>query len=148
MTTVCAANDPKCVGEISEAAILVELLKSGETILTPFGDNQRYDLVLDRDGTFVRVQCKTGILRNGVIKFNTCSSSSHRTNGGNRDYRGQADLFAVYCHETDKVYLIPVDDAPRTGMSLRVEPTANNSKNVKWAKDYEFPRSVEKGATT
>ena len=48
-------------------------------MLIPFGDNQRYDLVVEREGNFVRVQCKTGRVRKeGQILFNTCSSYVHR----------------------------------------------------------------------
>ncbi len=49
----------KQIGEITEACILAILLKAGYVVLTPFGDNQRYDLVIERDGVFQRVQCKS-----------------------------------------------------------------------------------------
>ena len=32
----------------------------------------------------------------------------HYTHG----YRGEADLFGVYCPDTREVYLVPVNDAP------------------------------------
>jgi hypothetical protein len=35
-------------------------VRRGYSVLLPFGVNQRYDLVLDLDGRFVRAQCKTG----------------------------------------------------------------------------------------
>lgn len=85
----------KAKGEVSQGQILA-LLRKGENVLTPFGDNQRYDLVVERAGTFVRVQCKTGRLKRGAIAFDTCSSYVHRGRG-KRDYRGDADVFAVYC---------------------------------------------------
>jgi hypothetical protein len=37
----------------------------------PFGTNQRYDLIVDLGDRLVRVQCKTGRLRDGTIKFAT-----------------------------------------------------------------------------
>ena len=53
-------NHPVDVGHRTEAAILSELVRRGYAVLLPFGVNQRYDLVLDLEGRFVRAQCKTG----------------------------------------------------------------------------------------
>ena len=131
-------NDPKSVGERSEGMILAEFLRAGEVVLTPFGDNQRYDLVLDRDGAFVRVQCKTGRVRAGYVAFSTCSSQSHRGRG-KQDYRGQADVFAVYAPDIDKMYVVPVDAVGRTEARLRLTPTKNKqSRGVRAAIDFEF----------
>src|SRR6266567_5909040 len=102
-------------GDISEAAIITRLLQSGYIVLTPYGKNHRYDLVIeDADGQFWRVQCKTGWVENdgAYIQFKTASSYYHtkagRTSHGRRDYRGQVDYFAVYCPDTRKVYFVPV----------------------------------------
>jgi len=64
---------PKAVGEKTEAIIIAELIKKDYVVLLPFGDNQRYDLVIHHNNEFIRVQCKTGRLRNGAIVFNTIS---------------------------------------------------------------------------
>ncbi len=70
----------KGIGEKTEAKIISCLVLKEKVVLIPFGDNQRYDIVIeDDDGTFKRIQCKTGRLKNGAIKFPTCSSSYHRT---------------------------------------------------------------------
>jgi hypothetical protein len=50
-------------GDISEAAVITRLLRCGYIVLTPYGQNHRYDLVIeDADGKFWRVQVKTGWL--------------------------------------------------------------------------------------
>ena len=98
--------NPKAVGERSEAIILAALLRAGYNPLLPaFTDNQRYDFVLDMgDGRFLRVQAKTGRLleAEGIIVFPTSSSQTHRGRG-RQDYRGQADYFAVYCPDLDRI---------------------------------------------
>jgi hypothetical protein len=54
--------------------------------------------------------------------------------------RYDLDLFIVYCPQNDRVFVIPVDEVPATGMYLRVDATRNRqSKRVRWAKDYELP---------
>jgi hypothetical protein len=138
---------PKIVGDASQAMVLGRLVQAGKNVLVPFGENVRYDYVIEEaNGSFVRVQCKTGRLRKGVITFNTCSSTYHHpSNRGMRvyqhHYRGDADVFGVYCPETDGVYLVPVDDVGKKGCSLRVEPTLNNQiKKIRWAGDFELPK--------
>jgi PD-(D/E)XK endonuclease len=133
-------DHPVDVGQRSEAAILAQLVCRGYHVLLPFGVNQRYDLVLEIDGGFLRAQCKTGRLRNGVIQFSAISVQSNMNGTRRRDYSGEIDLFIVYCRENERVYLIPAAEVPATGMYLRVEPTGNGQqKGIRWAKDYELP---------
>jgi hypothetical protein len=135
----------KTVGDVSQAHVLARLIEHGKEILVPWGENQRYDLVIDGFGHFVRVQVKTGRLRKGSIVFNTCSLSYHHpSNQGTKqyrhDYRGDADLFGVYCPETRGLYLVPVHEAGKRSCALRVDPPHNNqSKKIRWARDYELP---------
>src|SRR5947209_19864268 len=101
--------DNKSVGERSQAIILARLAEVGYAILLPFGENHRYDMVIeDGDGNFYRIQCKTGCISQGCIDFSTASSYWRR------DYRGQIEYFAVYSPDTQKVYLVPVDHVPVT----------------------------------
>ena len=129
-------------GDISEAAIITRLLQSGYVVLTPYGKNHRYDLVIeDADGKFWRVQCKTAWMEDGgaSIQFATTSLRSRSTNGkvtySRAGYVGQVDYFAVYSHELHKVYLIPASHIGNaTRLRLRLAPSKNNQeKNVRWA---------------
>lgn len=139
-------QNPKAIGERSQAHIIARMLESGYNVLIPYGDNMRYDVVIeDVDGQFWRVQCKTGwIERDGAyIEFKSSSSYYHtragRTSHGRRDYRGQIEFFAVYCPDTGKVYLVPVDHVGTSHANLRLLPTGNKQeKNIRWAKDYEL----------
>src|SRR4051812_7647553 len=74
---------------------------------TPFGENTRCDLVMESEGVLVRLQCKTGRLRKGAVAFSLCSNYGHHRNPETRyrPYHGQIDFFAVYCPETNGVYL-------------------------------------------
>lgn len=133
-------SHPVDVGHRAEAAILAELVKRGYRVLLPFGVNQRYDLVLDCDGRFLRAQCKTGRLREGVIQCSTQSIQSNTRGTSWRSYTGEIDLFIVYCPQNDSVYVIPADEVPKRGMHLRVNPPRNRQdKRVRWAKDYKLP---------
>src|SRR5260221_9229251 len=128
-------------GDISESAVVTRLLQCGYFVLTPYGQNHRYDVVIeDADEKFWRVQVKTGWqdADNTVIKFATASSYNPTAKEkGWRHYQGQCDYFAVYVEQLDKVYFIPVDTVGLSQAQLRLTPTKNKQeKNVRWAKDY------------
>ena len=136
------------IGDVSEAAIATRLLQAGYVVLTPYGKQHRYDLVIeDADGRFWRIQCKTAwVVQDGSsIQFNVASSHYSYVDSKSmgvhkrQNYRGQVEYFAVYCEALDKVYLIPVDDVGIAHTRLRLMPTKNKQeKNVRWAKDYEL----------
>jgi hypothetical protein len=104
----------------------------------PFGDNQRYDLIVDDGGRLWRAQVKTARVRNGCLMFNCCSQNVLTQQ--RKSYHGQIDLFLVYSPATDKVYRILIEDAPGVEMSLRLEPAkAKGPKStIRWAADYEL----------
>src|SRR5215468_9253180 len=86
-------SNKKALGERSQAIIIYRLLEAGYNILTPYGDNTRYDLVIeDADGQFWRVQCKTAWLEpdGKTIRFAVASLTYHtkagKTSHGRQDY--------------------------------------------------------------
>jgi hypothetical protein len=53
-------------------------MASRKSILLPFGENTRYDLLIDEGDRFVRVQCKTGAAgRAGSDRVSTASTYDH-----------------------------------------------------------------------
>jgi hypothetical protein len=133
---------PKAIGDRSTLAAMLALSEAGFAISVPFGENTRYDLVVDDGLRLRRVQCKTGRLRSGAIRFAVCSCYGHHLNPqtARRDYHGEIDDFAVYCPETERVYLVPISDLPvTTQAALRVEPTRNGqAKGIRIAAAYEL----------
>lgn len=111
--------------------VILRFIEKGWNVSLPFGENQRYDVILDNGSDLFKVQVKTGRLSNGVIQFPFRSSTSI----GTKRYFGEVDLFAVYCPETREVYMVPVED-PQVCI-LRVEdPKGGNTSKINWAKDY------------
>lgn len=106
-------------------------------MLIPFGNNQRYDLVVDMgNGVFLRGQVKTGVYRNGCVRFHPCSKSG---GGKKKHYRDQIEVFWVYCPELDKIYQVPVNDVGTNQSLLRVDPPLGGATSgIRWAKDYEM----------
>lgn len=127
----------KSVGERTEGVVLAHLLKKGMAVCLPFGNNQRYDMVVDDGNGLQKIQCKTGKLKNGCVIFWACSTNGFT--GKKTSYRGQVDAFIVYCPDNEKFYKVPVDEASSTYASLRIDPPRNTQKCfIRWAKDFEI----------
>lgn len=131
-------KNPKAIGEYTESVILSKLLSAGYAISIPFGNNQRYDMILDDGEKLIKAQCKTGSTIDGCVSFATCSRST--TTGERKSYHGEVDVFLVFCHETQNLYQVPVGITPNTLMRLRVDaPSAKSPKTtINWAKDFEM----------
>jgi hypothetical protein len=129
----------KAKGEVSEGHVIASLLNHGYSLSVPFGDNQRYDLIVDDGERLWRAQVKTGRIRGGCLRFNCASINvltQHRIS-----YHGQIDLFLVYSPDTGKVYRVPIGEAPNAEMSLRLQATKGTKgprSTIRWAADYEL----------
>jgi hypothetical protein len=129
-------------GNAAEAAVLHTLILGGMGVLLPFGGGQSFDLAAVMPaGDILRVQVKSGRVRNGCVIFNTASTDHGR---GRLDYRGRADVLAVHVASISRVFMVPVDDCPGYVCSLRLdEPRNNQRRRVRFAEDYSFERWLE-----
>ncbi|HYR94861.1 MAG TPA: group I intron-associated PD-(D/E)XK endonuclease [Methylomirabilota bacterium] len=132
-------KDTTTRGELSELEVAMALARSGRKMLRPMSSGLRYDLAIDNgDGTVARIQCKTGILRDGVISFNVASMDGRRPYGV--PYLGQIEAFGVFCPQNGKVYLVPIDRlvAKSSKGRLRIAATRNGqSRGVILASTFE-----------
>ena len=57
-----------------------------------------------------------------------------------KTYEGDIELFAFYCSDLDKIYVVPVEEVgEKVEILLRVEPTKNcQKKGIRWASEYEL----------
>ena len=129
----------KAKGEVSEAFILAALTERGYPVSLPFGNNQRYDLIVDNGTVLLRAQCKTGRIRNGAVLFSTCSTNGFTCE--KTSYEGQIDLFLVYVPDSGLIYWVPIEGCPATQMSLRIGDAerGSNASGIRWAHDYLLP---------
>jgi len=135
---------PKAIGDRTTLAAMLALSTSGYAVSVPFGENTRYDLIVDDGHRLLQVQCKTGRLQGGVVVFRPSSSYAHHASPRQtrRNYEGEIDYFAVHCPETGGVYLVPIAAVTTTWMaSLRIEPSRNGQhRGVRLASKYEIAR--------
>jgi hypothetical protein len=132
-------------GDISEAYATAKFLELGFVVAKPVGDNQRYDLIIDRGNGFERVQIKTGTYSAGCVIAYTRSVYNNTKQSKVVSYKiSEIDLIAVVVHDTKCVYLLQSKDFTEDNSDnvkktiyLRIDPPKNNqTKKVKWAKEY------------
>lgn len=70
--------------------------------------------------------------------FDLTSSTLHRKNGDRHIYTNdEIDCFACYNIERDKIFLVAIDEAPNTALTIRYEKPKNNQiQGVKFEQDY------------
>src|SRR5215213_4740473 len=127
-------------GNISEALVLARYLKAGFMVSTPFGVGAPYDMIVDTGAALLRVQVKTGRLRNGTIEFETRRARSRTLRDGYKD--NEVDYFVICCSGVEETYALKAEGG--VCGKLRLKPTGNNQQMfVRWAEDYLFEKYVE-----
>lgn len=136
-------ENTKRKGNKAEAVVLAEFVKNGIPVLMPFGDNEKYDLVIEVNGEFKSVQVKKGIIRNGCVRADLrYKIGVQRLKSGR--YFGKVDLIAIWSEEINKIYLIDLKNFNKSSAVLRVEPPKNNyyKSTIVWASQFEISNMV------
>jgi len=115
----------KTKGSIAEMAVAAKLLKMRWSILFPYGENSRYDLVAEKNGKFVKVQVKYITPCNGVLDVNCKSSNNWSVD---KYTAKQIDFIAAYDSENNEIYFVPSTKFNSSCIKLRIKPTKNKQK--------------------
>jgi len=123
-------------GDIAEAFVTYLLKQNGFNVLIPWGEDNRYDLVTEKNGVFKRIQVKYATPKNGVVEVRMRSCNNYNIiHYSPKDI----DIIAVYSSKQNKVYFIPLSGIRnRSTCKLRLEPTKNKQKKfIVMASKYE-----------
>lgn len=135
-------ENSKEVGDTTETAALHELTTHGYRVSIPFGDNAKYDLVVDTGDELLRVQCKTAWQNKPkTIRFNTHSQTTRGGEYHETTYEDEIDAFFVRYPEDGTFYWIPVESATTQKMELRFDAEIDHP-SINWASEFEFAGRV------
>ncbi len=127
----------KTFGDIGEAIVIAEAIKKGYTVSIPFGDNKKYDLIIERNGKLEKIQVK---YHSGNGKFIIVDYRYNKGYKVKHYTKKDIDAIIVYDAYTEKCYYISSKyfAEGKRAINLRIIPTKNNQeKRVNWAKDFE-----------
>lgn len=129
-------------GDITEVECILSFLKLGFKVSIPYGEDTKYDLILDVGNKLFKVQCKTSkeIKSSRGFKFK-CYSTLKAEHGNTKitKYSNEdIDYFATTFN--GRCYVVPVNLC-HNERTLRFDVPANNQlKNVLFAQDYEVEK--------
>ena len=129
----------KSQGEIAEIKFLLRARERGYDVSRPYGDNAKYDFILDIGNKLLKIQVKSNSQKTdkyGSIKIGV----GHGTSIKKRYTSKQVDFFAIYLRCIDSFYLVPIR-AINNRVTIRIYP---GRKICTWVNYRENWRGVQK----
>lgn len=137
-------NEGQIKGIGTELLCALKFIERGYIVSVPYGNNSRYDIVVDLGNLFIRVQCKTAFLnRNESYTINTSNMVSTTTQRRVKHYtKKQIDFIASVIK--DQLVLIPVAEIEKSKRKIfRVElPKYGSKSNCNLIEDYSFEKQI------
>ncbi len=123
-------------GVYGELAFTLRLIEKGYSVLHPVNPNSSYDLVVEKDGVFQRIQVKYLTSRHGVVRIEL--DRPKRKTASYRDRK--IDAIGVYESTGKKCYLIPIASIQvKSDYWLRTDNPKNNQyKGIHLATEFEL----------
>lgn len=138
----------KQVGNLTELQCAARLYELGCAVSIPFGNSEKYDLIIDINDKLYKVQCKhsseyfddNGELE--YIKFKTTWQSHNKNSWTQYKYQeNEIDFFATFYNS--ECYLIPWSECS-TEKRLRLKPPKNKqTKGVSFLSDYNAVERIK-----
>jgi hypothetical protein len=126
-------------GDIGLAKVISELTVIGVHVSLPISEHLKYDMIGEKNGILKRIQVRYATAKNGKIEIKLKSVWSNKK--GNHILlrtKGDFDILAAYCPDTDKTYFL--DDKTfnnTTAITLRFDGAiGGNQFGVRMATDY------------
>jgi prevent-host-death family protein len=134
-------------GAIAESAVMLAATRLNVPVYLPAHDHGRIDLVLEFGGRLWGVQCKWGNLSPDqsyvVARLRTSRRGPHGHVHGTYT-ASEIHLFAVYCGELDRCFLLPISLFEGVGCAhLRLAPARNGQVAcTNLADDFDFVGAI------
>ena len=123
-------------GVLGELEFALHLIKKGFTVLQPVNPNSSYDLVIEKDGKFQRIQVKYLTPNHGIMRVEL-----ERPKRSTLNYRDrEVDAFGIYNPTHQKYYLIPIEKiVNKSDFWIRVDKPKNAQvKHVHFGQEFEI----------
>jgi hypothetical protein len=133
----------KSKGNLGEIKVASEFIKYGCMVSFPFGDNARYDLIVDDGSSLKKVQVKYANSKSKEKSWRCfcVSSKNHTTNKKLNKYKDDVDIMAFYIPEIDKCIMFNIDEiGDKSTIYVRENIPLNNQSNVVYISDHTFDK--------
>lgn len=135
-------NETQIRGITTELIVAQKLIEHGYIVSIPYGNNSRYDLIVDTGKKCYRVQVKHASLNeNGSYTVNT-SNTAITSRGNVRKYYTKEDIDLLITVIQNQLVIIPVEMIEHSQSKVfRVElPKYGTKSNCNLIQDYTVER--------
>ena len=132
----------KYLGNLAELQCITRFYELGYPVSIPYGDSEKYDMIIDVNGKLYRLQCKHAnphINENNDIDYitiKTCWQTGYTKNSSSKCHLySEEDCDYFVTHYEGKNYLVPVNECS-TVKTLRIAiPKNGQIKGITFLKD-------------
>lgn len=131
-------------GNLTELQCLTSFYELGYKVSIPYGENSRYDFILDIEGKLYKIQCKTSrFVSDEAFKF-ACQSARCNSSGVHYEKysKEQIDFFATFYN--GKCYLVPIEECGAAKTLRYCYPSNGQKKGISLACDYELREAIKR----
>lgn len=133
-------------GNITEMECILAFMKAGYKVSIPYGEDCKYDLVVDINNKLYRIQCKTShALTNPEDGFKFKTKSVVITTHGVKENHyelNEIDYFATVYE--GNCYLVPVGEASHEKTLRFRYPINGQKKGISLAEDYKMKNIIKR----
>ena len=137
-------NEKQIYGITTELIVAQKLIEKGFIVSIPYGNNSRYDMIVDTDNDCYRVQVKHASLNeNGSYTINTSNTVSTTTKNV-RKYYSKQDIDFIITVIEDQLVVIPVELVEHSASKIfrTVLPKHGAKSNCNLIEDYTVERYI------
>ena len=137
-------NQKQIYGITTELIVAQKFIEKGYIISIPYGNNSRYDMIVDTDKDCYRIQVKHASLNdNGSYTVNTSNTVS-TTVGNSRKYYTKKDVDFIVTVIEDQLVVIPVEmiEHSQSKVFRTVLPKYGTKSNCNLIEDFSVERQI------
>ena len=135
--------NPSIIGQITELKRQLFLVEQGFNVLIPMGNHQKYDLVIERNGKFTRIQVKHASPQDGGKSFLVKTRYNVRDASKSQRVRNKTytlnDCDCIMTEFENQFYIFPVFGTSETKLWL----TDVRLKTQHKAQDYLAEKTLQ-----
>ena len=137
-------NQKQIYGITTELIVAQKFIEKGYIVSIPYGNNSRYDMIVDTDKDCYRIQVKhASINDNGSYTVNTSNTIS-TTAGNSRKYYTKDDVDFIVTVIEDQLVVIPVEMVEHSQSKIfrTVLPQYGAKSNCNLIEDFAVERYI------
>ena len=137
-------------GLTTEIRCILDFTELGYRCLTPVDDSSKYDVVVDLNGKFLKIQCKTSSWITDTVQekvafgISTCCQTTNTKKTTQHKYSAdEIDYF--YTWFNGQGYLVSINEATGTKFRWRYEyPSSGQKQGIHIADNYKIEEVIKR----